>query len=214
MAYRLNPVDEDYVQAKVNKDKQNTTTKLLKIFNKNPTNYSNVKLEEFKPWITEEINKQLPDDDIVIDYIYELLQDYGNEPGREFPDILNLNLQLANFLGEKESKVFCKQLWSLILEASNEPDGIPAVFKEKKEKPTIVQKNEESESTQKTRTKKTNYNRSSSLVSNLDRKPRTAVNREYEHRYTTTTTTTPDSQHRYRSRTDRDRDESIYRRRH
>ena len=69
----------------------------------------------------------------MIDYIYELLQDYGNEPGREFPDILNLNLQLANFLGEKESKVFCKQLWSLILEASNEPDGIPAVFKEKKE---------------------------------------------------------------------------------
>ena len=83
-----------------------------------------------------------------------MLQDYGNEPGREFPDILNLNLQLANFLGEKESKVFCKQLWSLILEASNEPDGIPAVFKEKKEKPTIVQKNEESESTQKTRTKR------------------------------------------------------------
>ena len=210
MAYRLNPVDEDYVQAKVNKDKQNTTTKLPKIFNKTPKNYSNIKLEKFKPWITEEINKQLPDDDIIIDYIYELLQDYGNETGKEFPDILNINLQLTDFLGEKESRVFCKQLWSLILEASNEPDGIPTVLKEKKEKPTIVQK-EECKSTQKTKTKKTNYNRSSSLVSDLNRRPRTIVNREYEHRYTTTA---PDYQHRYRSRTERDRDESIYRRRH
>ena len=85
MAYRLNPVDEDYVQAKVNKDKQNTTTKLLKIFNKNPTNYSNVKLEEFKPWITEEINKQLPDDDIVIDYIYNCCKTMEMNQAGSFP---------------------------------------------------------------------------------------------------------------------------------
>ncbi|EMG46407.1 Vacuolar amino acid transporter, putative, partial [Candida maltosa Xu316] len=103
------------------------------------------------PKIFDQINKQLPDDDILIDYIYELLDNYDKDDSSSYPDISDIHTQITDFLGEKESLEFCKQLWTLIIDASKEPNGVPKEFIEAdKSKPTLNNGKQT----------KTNYNRS------------------------------------------------------
>ncbi|RCK65114.1 hypothetical protein Cantr_00839 [Candida viswanathii] len=201
MAYRIKQVDEDFLKSKLKEEKQNSTTKLPKVFNKKPANYSNIKISKFKPWITEQINQHLPDDDIAVDYIYELLQvPEGDDAGDSCPDIYGIHQQVTDFLGEEDSLKFCKQLWKLLLEASKESTGVPKEFQQKEEPKKIIP--EESKAR-----KKTNYNRISSNSPRLDSYNSPGYRREYEHNYGSRR----DYEHNYVSRSARDRDESHYR---
>lgn len=201
MAYMIKQVDKDYLKSKLKEEKLNTSTKLPKIFNKKPTNYKNVKLLKFKLWIDDQINQHLPDDDIAIDYIYELLQNYDDsDTDSGCPDIFSIHQQVTDFLGEEDSRKFCKQLWKLIIEASNEKSGIPKVFQEKEPLKRIT--SEESK-----QRKKTNYNRTTSSSPRLENVNDSYTKREYEHRYQSRR----DYEHNYVSRSGRDRDESYYR---
>lgn len=217
MAYMIKQVDEDFLKSKLKEEKENSTTKLPKIFNKKPSNYSNVKLPKFKPWILEQISKHLPDDDIAIDYIYELLQNYdGVNTDGGYPDIFGIYHQVTDFLGEEDSLKFCKHLWKLIIDASNEKTGIPKEFQEK-ELPKIILPEESRPR------KKTNYNRispssnsrassssgssSGSRSTRLEKVHSLHTWREYEHRYGAGR----NYEHHYVPRSARDRDESEYR---
>lgn len=84
---------------------------------KKKVDISKVNLKIIKQWLDETMQKQLPDDDIVVEFVYELLSDE--------PDILAIQEQMNNFLGEEESLKFCEELWKLLLSAQKDPDGIP-----------------------------------------------------------------------------------------
>lgn len=215
MAYMIKQVDDDFFKSKLEDEKKNSTTRLPKIFNKKPSNYSNVKLPKFKPWILQQFSKHLPDDDIAIDYIYELLQNYdGVDTDDGCPDIFGIYHQVTDFLGEEDSVKFCKQLWKLIIEASNDKTGIPKELQEK-QSPKIISPEESRPR------KKTNYNRTTSTSSTnsgsnsgdgsstrrLEKVHSLHPRREYEHRYGAGR----DYEHHYLSRSARDRDESEYR---
>lgn len=86
-----------------------------------------VNLEVIQRWIAAKIQEQLPDEDILVDYLYELLQ--ANE---KYPDIKAIHDQLTGFIGESESLVFCEKLWKLLISAQDDPDGIPAEILEKR----------------------------------------------------------------------------------
>lgn len=92
-----------------------------------PVDLKLVNFKVIKNWISETINKIIPDDDIIVDYIEELLYD------GDYPSIKDIEIQLNSFLGD-ESKKFCKQLWKLLISAQNDKDGIPKQLIEKKRK--------------------------------------------------------------------------------
>ncbi|PSK79811.1 hypothetical protein CJJ07_000171 [Candidozyma auris] len=79
-----------------------------------------VNLPVIKRWIEEEITAQIPDDDIAAGFIYELIA------GEENPDINAIRAQTDDFLGPKESKIFCKKLWKHLLSAQGDKDGLPS----------------------------------------------------------------------------------------
>lgn len=77
-------------------------------------------------WISKELNRLLPDDDIVVEYTMELLNE-------EKPEIKSIQKQLAGFL-EEDCSPFCKSLWELLLSAQDDIDGIPAQLIEEHKK--------------------------------------------------------------------------------
>lgn len=92
-------------------------------------------LREIKKWISRELQRLLPDDDIVVDYIVELIE-------TDSPDIDYIDSQMAEFLGPKEGRRFCKALWERM--TGMDTESTP-------ENDTKLAANDE---------KKTNYNRS------------------------------------------------------
>ncbi|KAK6458837.1 PWI domain-containing protein [Scheffersomyces xylosifermentans] len=171
MAYRVTEVDSDYLEKKIKKDK--SSTKFPKCF-KVKVNMEKVNFPIVKDWIYKKINEQLPDDEIVIDYIYELLQE--NEG---FPDIKAIQLQLQDFLGQAESLDFCEKLWKLLISAQKDEDGIPKeiIEQRKRELEELESKKKEKKEVKSNKTeheigdsssgrreenngRKTNYNRS------------------------------------------------------
>lgn len=95
---------------------------------KKPVDISKVNLPVIKTWMEQTIHEQLPDDDIVVEFIYEMLQ------SEEKPDIKAIQEQMTNFLGEEESLIFCKELWSLLLSGQKDPDGIPEQLLQQRKK--------------------------------------------------------------------------------
>lgn len=85
-------------------------------------------LPVIKRWIEEQLNEQLPEDDIAPEFIHELVA------GEENPDIIAIESQVDEFLGKKESRSFCKQLWKLLLGAQEDKDGIPEELVEQRRK--------------------------------------------------------------------------------
>lgn len=85
-------------------------------------------LPVIKRWIEDEITAQLPDDDIAAGFIYELIA------GEENPDIHAIEAQTDEFLGKKDSRKFCKQLWKHLLSAQEDKDGIPKELVEQRKK--------------------------------------------------------------------------------
>ncbi|ODV67069.1 PWI domain-containing protein, partial [Hyphopichia burtonii NRRL Y-1933] len=114
--YKVKEVEEDYV-ARQN-SRELSRLKLNKIFDIK-VNISQVNFAIVKKWIFVQLNQILPDDDIVMDYLCEMLTQDEN------PDIKVIHLQMKEFMGEDDSKKFCKKLWLLLNSAQQDPDGIP-----------------------------------------------------------------------------------------
>lgn len=95
--------------------------KLLRKLWKEPVDINKVKTEVIKDWISAHLQKLLPDDDVAVEFIFELL--VSAENGR--PDIQNIREQLNDFIGKEESDVFCGELWELLVDAQQNPDGLP-----------------------------------------------------------------------------------------
>lgn len=146
MSYRINEATSEYIDEKLLRAK--SSTKGSKVF-KTQVDISKVNLDVIKEWINQVISEQLPDDDIVIDYIGELLV------ADDHPDIVSIQVQLKDFLGEKEAKVFCERLWRLLISAQEDPDGIPAeILQKRREEYEALEKQQQKQEA------KTNYNRS------------------------------------------------------
>ncbi|KAL1603898.1 hypothetical protein SLS60_005490 [Paraconiothyrium brasiliense] len=84
-----------------------------------------VNLDVIKTWIASKINDILPEDDIVVDMVYNILET------DQFPKIKELQVQLQGFL-DAEGPKFCKELWNLMLSAQESPLGVPTAMLEAK----------------------------------------------------------------------------------
>lgn len=131
MSYAVKEVDTDYYSRQKLK---NAGRKPLCFKKKVDT--SKVNLPIIKQWIEDTVHEQLPDDDIAVEFVYELLT------GEKNPDIVAIQDQMSDFLGEKESLQFCEDLWKLLLSAQKDADGIPEQLIEKR-KEKLRQQNAE-----------------------------------------------------------------------
>uniref|UniRef100_A0A0N5AC82 PWI domain-containing protein n=1 Tax=Syphacia muris TaxID=451379 RepID=A0A0N5AC82_9BILA len=87
-----------------------------------------VNLDVVKPWITAKLNEILGiEDDVVIEYVFSQLEEKTINP-----KVMQINL--TGFLNARRAREFMGELWSILLEAQNSEDGIPASFVEKKMK--------------------------------------------------------------------------------
>jgi serine/arginine repetitive matrix protein 1 len=84
---------------------------------------SRVNWEVLKPWIAKRITELLGgvEDDVLIGYIC------GQVEGQKRVDPRVLQINLTGFL-EKNTSLFCKELWGLLLSAARSPSGIPQQF--------------------------------------------------------------------------------------
>lgn len=146
MSYRVQRVDDEFVSNKNKKDKAGV--KYPKKFSKK-VNMGKVNFAVVEKWIGDTLNEQLPDDDVVIDYVGELLQ------AEDEPDIKMIHLQMQDFLGQEQAMKFCETLWDLLMSAQDDPDGIPAQLLEQRRK-----EYEADVDSGKVEKPKTNYNRS------------------------------------------------------
>lgn len=85
-----------------------------------------VNLPVLKVWLEEEMQKHLPDDDIAVEFIYEMLE------GNKEPVASEIQEQLVTFLGEEEGRAFCQHLWQLLISGQQDKDGIPEELLEKR----------------------------------------------------------------------------------
>ncbi|ABN68103.2 Probable RNA-binding protein [Scheffersomyces stipitis CBS 6054] len=165
MSYRVNEVDSEFVKKQATKDRSGT--KYPKCF-KVEVDVTKVNLPIIKDWITRTISEHLPDDDIVADYVYELL--VANEKN---PDIKGIHSQVQDFLGKEESLVFCEKLWKLLISAQDDVDGIPKeILEERKKEMEQKQKSVEVEKS------RTNYNRTQSSYGESQSRERVMRERE------------------------------------
>lgn len=191
MSFKVNQVDQDFLDGKLRKDSK--SKKFPKVF-KIKVDISKVNMKVMKNWITAELDKILKDDDIVVDYLYELLV-AGNEP-----NIKQIHLQMIDFLGEEESLTFCKKLWELLIGGSQDEGGIAKELIEEKRKEIVkgrgrdrdvrsvgegnakhATEKDSVETTPEPR-KRTNYNRSANSNSNRTRSPERRLKTNYRER--------------------------------
>lgn len=92
--------------------------KLPKIF-KQPVDVDRVNLDVIKTWLETKLDGLVPNDDILVDYTFELVQN---------KDISYIHQQLVEFLGEEESVEFCRELWTLMISAQEAKDGVPPLL--------------------------------------------------------------------------------------
>ncbi|KAL1311675.1 hypothetical protein AAFC00_001779 [Neodothiora populina] len=99
---------------------------------------SKIHIPVIKNWAAGEVSKILNyEDDVVIGLLFDLLE------GSKYPDIKSLQIQLTGFLG-KDAAPFCKELWTLCLDAQKSDTGIPKQLVEAK-KAELIQEKIESE---------------------------------------------------------------------
>ena len=99
-------------------------------------NLKKINLDVISKWIHEKIVELVNfEDEILINLIVNMLQ--GEEVDGKV-----LQLNITGFLG-KESKAFVEELWTLMLDAMNQPSGIPSLFIERK-KQEILKRQERS----------------------------------------------------------------------
>lgn len=105
----------------ISKEPSKTSKKLLKKLLKEPVDIAKVNIDVVKPWITTQLEKILPDDDVAVGFILELV--FGTEYGN--PSVTSIAEQLQDFVGKEESDLFCLNMWQLLLDAQESDNGIP-----------------------------------------------------------------------------------------
>lgn len=82
-----------------------------------------VNWEAMKPWIANRLTELLGgvEDDVLIGYVYEQLE------GKKEIDPRIFQINLTGFL-ENNTRLFCKELWTLLISAASGPSGIPQEF--------------------------------------------------------------------------------------
>lgn len=145
------PVDQDAADKKARKA---ASRKLPKIF-KQEVAIPDVDMRVMRRWILKELDELLKDDDIVVDYLCELLV------AEDAPDVRHIHRQLTEFLGEADSLDFCTRLWTLLVSAARASDGIaPELVAQKLEERTSAADRRERAAPGRERPQpKTNYNR-------------------------------------------------------
>jgi len=89
-----------------------------------------VDLAVINPWVHRKIVEYLgEEDELVINYIMSALE----QPGEKGLDPKGLQIQLTGFL-ERNTGKFMKELWELLIDAQNAPNGIPSVLIEEKKR--------------------------------------------------------------------------------
>ncbi|PSC72111.1 serine arginine repetitive matrix 1 [Micractinium conductrix] len=86
-----------------------------------------VNWDTMKPWIAKRITELLGglEDDVLIAYVIEQLE------GKKNVDPRQLQISLTGFL-EKNTSLFCKELWQLLISANETGTGIPQRFLDEK----------------------------------------------------------------------------------
>lgn len=84
---------------------------------------SKVNWNSLKPWIEKRVYELLGglEDEILLNFIFESIV------GKKTIDPRKLQISLMGFL-ENNSGVFCKELWTLLQDASSNDNGIPSAF--------------------------------------------------------------------------------------
>lgn len=95
-----------------------------------------INMKIMKGWIAETFLSMLPEDDIAPELIYEMIV------SEDSPDSSSILEQMKHFVGEKEAKNFCIELWLLLISAQSDADGIPSLLVEKRKKDLEKQKEE------------------------------------------------------------------------
>jgi len=82
-------------------------------------NIKKVNLEVIKPWITKRVTELLGgvEDEVLIGMIFSYLEDTGIRPKE-------MMINLLSFL-EKNTSLFMKELWSMLISAQESADGVP-----------------------------------------------------------------------------------------
>eukprot|EP00976_Prorocentrum_cordatum_P048006 969110-Prorocentrum_minimum.AAC.5 len=82
-------------------------------------NMKKVNLEVIKPWITKRVTELLGgiEDEVLIGMIISYLEDTGIKPKE-------MMVALMSFL-EKNTSLFMKELWSMLISAQESPNGVP-----------------------------------------------------------------------------------------
>ncbi|BGP24547.1 hypothetical protein JCM10295v2_003465 [Rhodotorula toruloides] len=89
-----------------------------------------VEMGVMKPWITKKVIELLGfEDDVLIEYIYSLLED----PENPVVDGKNMQILLTGFL-ESKTAAFMNHLWNLLLSAQSNPLRVPTELLEEKKR--------------------------------------------------------------------------------
>lgn len=111
-------------------------TKFSRVFKK-AVNINKINRAVLTQWIEQKVAIILGfDDEIVSQMAINLFLPSNGET----PDPKRSQLDLAGFLGEDESATFSKELWTLMVEASESSSGIPQTLLEAKKKELAAQK--------------------------------------------------------------------------
>lgn len=101
---------------------------------------SKIKLDVIKPWIQDKITEILKiDDDVVVDFVYNQLDEKVNSYFKfmyfqlggmilmflQYPDPKKIQINLTGFLHGKNAREFMAELWALLIQAQENPTGIP-----------------------------------------------------------------------------------------
>jgi len=91
-----------------------------------------VNLEAIKPWISTRVTELLGgvEDEVLIGMIVSYLEDTGMHPKQMMTELLS-------FL-EKNTSLFMKELWSLLISAQQSDDGVPLQLVRAKEEEVSV----------------------------------------------------------------------------
>uniref|UniRef100_A0A1D2A9M7 PWI domain-containing protein n=1 Tax=Auxenochlorella protothecoides TaxID=3075 RepID=A0A1D2A9M7_AUXPR len=93
---------------------------------KTKVDLSRVNWDVMKPWIAKRVTELLGiEDDVLIGYIF------GQLEGQKTIDPRKLQINLTGFL-EKNTSLFCKELWTLLSSAALSSTGIPQKFLDEK----------------------------------------------------------------------------------
>ncbi|PHH88208.1 hypothetical protein CDD83_7843 [Cordyceps sp. RAO-2017] len=85
-----------------------------------------VNMHVLKKWIEKRVFEILGnDDDVLTELCCNLIQ------GSRYPDIKSIQIQLTGFL-DKDTALFCKELWNLLLSGQSSPQGVPKELLEAK----------------------------------------------------------------------------------